>query len=125
MYNGIEPLFALGGTIYPHDPSFDWSRDVDVLTDAVRETHVALRFHHIACLTPERDWLQCECADPAAHATQLMAGHLSLVNILTRLLPDVAHRASSRWRLPVNGYFIRTFNSILVTLTSFHLLPML
>lgn len=111
------PEFCLGGTIYPVDYDFDWSHDKDVLLEAVRDTHVAMRMHHFATLTPDRDWLRCECTDVAAHRDLLLAGHAALVDTVLTLSPEAPRK--SAWRMPLNAQWLRMVNGF-VTL----ILPM-
>ena len=98
------PEFTLGGTMYPVDPSFDWSHDKDVLVDAVRQTHEAMRMHHFATLTPDRDWLDCECVDPAEHRDLLRRGHALLVDTVLTLEPEVVQQRARS--LPVMKSFL-------------------
>ena len=104
------PLFCLGGNLYPVDASFDWSSDRDVLVDAIRETHVAMRHHHFATLTPDRDWLDCECVDPADHRDLLVMGHFALVNRALSMEPDVGVKRGRS--LPFNGIFLRVVQAV-------------
>lgn len=120
-----SPLFCLGGTFYPVDPGFDWSSDKDVLIDAVRQTHEALRTHHIATLTPDRSWLDCECVDPADHRDLLVSGHAWLVDLVLTLEPGAMRSPRRAWRLPVNAMFLRAVQALLIipTLDLFTALP--
>lgn len=104
-----SPLFCLGGNIYPVNPEFDWSSDKDVLVDAVRETHEAMRFHHWATLTPNRRWLECECVDPADHRDLLILGHAMMVDLVLSLDPEAPKKRA--WRMPVNALFLRVMQS--------------
>lgn len=99
------PQFCLGGTMYPVDNEFDWTGDEDVLIDAIRETHIAARTHHLATLTPDSSWLQCPCPDKATHARELLQGHFSLLNrVLIMDKQVVSHRPKE---LPVMNLFMR------------------
>jgi hypothetical protein len=98
----MVPEFCLGSTIYPINPAFDWSGDDDVLADAVRETHVAIRVHHYAIVADFP--LVCVCSDPKLHRDQLMAGYLDLLGHMSPTrgtVPQVWHR------LPIGQVFLR------------------
>ena len=108
------PLFCLGGTIYPVDRSFDWSHDRDVLVDAIRETHQAMRMHNLAALCGDRSWLTCECFDVAEHRDRLIEGHAALLDTVLTFEPEVVQQRARS--LPVMQLFMRSIQTVVVAL---------
>lgn len=102
-----SPQFCLGGTIYPVPPDFDWTHDKDVLLDALRETRTAMQTHHWCRYTPDRDWLDCECLDPAAHEELLQAGLFMLIGTAMTMSPDAARSPRQAFRFPVLSQYLR------------------
>lgn len=100
-----QPLFALGGTIYPVPEQ--WPGDPSDLADAVRETHVAIRMHHQADRSPGF-FILCECSladgGPGVgdHLRRLTAGYLALMSQLPTEVPAPLLR-----RLPVAAPWLR------------------
>ena len=111
-----SPLFALGGNIYPVDPPFDWTHDSDVLVDAIRQTHEAIRWHAIAAAQDDRSWFLCECADVVAHRDLLVLGHAALLEVVLRSEPDAPVTRSRQ--LPVTAMFLRTVQSVALLVTA-------
>ena len=106
------PEFSLGGIMYPVDHNFDWSNDKDVLVDAVRQTHEAMRMHHLATITPDRDWLDCTCIDLSDHRDLLAAGHALLVATVLRLEPEAPVKRAQQ--LPVASLFLRAVQAVML-----------
>lgn len=120
-----EALFCLGGTIYPVAPTFDWASDLDVLVDAVRDTHAAIRNHQLALLTPTRSWLDCECRDVAAHGRQLIEGHVALIAVLTALLPGWQGKPAAQRRAPLVSQFLSSVHVLALMLVGLDVLNLL
>lgn len=111
-----SPVFCLGNTIYPVDPEFDWTHDADVLMDAIRQTHVAMRMHTIAIRTPDRSWLACGCTDVARCRDLLVQGHALLLGSALTLEPDAAKTHARD--MPVMSMFLRMVQGVALLATS-------
>ena len=104
------PRVCLGGNRYTVGASVDRCGGRGGVVGAIRETHVAMRHHHFATLTPDRDWLDCECVDPADHRDLLVMGHFALVNRALSMEPDVGVKRGRS--LPFNGIFLRVVQAV-------------
>ena len=120
------PLFALGSDIYPVDPEFDWSEDSDVLTDAIRHTHLAIRLHGYAKHADDRSWFACDCVDLDAHIGLLSMGLSLLYGQLLRLHPEAPRAESFRRRAPVAvGTFLRSVHVFVLAAIGYSLMELL
>ena len=119
MATAIGPEFSLGNVIYPVPAGFDWSQDQDVLADAVRETHAAIRWHQLAAQGMMA--LDCVCADPLAHRDLLLSGYTALLAVLR---PEQGLPTSMWERMPVARQFLTYVSSFLAAVFVLELGPL-